>query len=71
MNFDKHQEFSSISLSKGKKKEEENMTSQERSRQNPHRRNIKFLPIYQMTISHQKETFKISDIVSNKTKKMS
>jgi hypothetical protein len=55
MNFDKHREFSSISSSKEKKKEEKKKTtSEERSRRNPHRRNIKFLQIYQMTISHQK-----------------
>ena len=72
MNFDKHRDLSSISSSKEKEKEEKKKTtSEERSRRNPNRRNIKFLQIYQMTISHQKQTHKISDAVSNKTKKMS
>jgi hypothetical protein len=72
MNFDQHREISSISSSKEKEKEEKKKTtSEERSRQNPHQRNIKFLQIYQMTNSHQKQTHKISDSVSNKTKKMS
>ncbi len=42
MNFDQHREISSISSSKEKEKEEkEKTTSEERSRRNPHRRNIK------------------------------
>ena len=72
MNFDQHREISSISSSKEKEKEEKKKTtSEERSRRNPHRRNIKFPQIYQLTNSHQKQTHKISDAVSNKTKKMS
>jgi hypothetical protein len=44
MNFDKHRDLSSISSSKEKKKEEQKKTtSKERSRRNPHRRNIKIL----------------------------
>jgi hypothetical protein len=44
MNFDQHREISSISSSKEKEKEEKKKTtSEERSRRNPHQRNIKFL----------------------------
>jgi hypothetical protein len=73
MNFDKHRDLSSISSSKEKEKEEKKKTtSEERSRRNPHRRNIKISSnLSNDNFSKKKKTYKISDVVSNKTKKMS
>ena len=66
-NIEKSHQFYQVKKSRKKKRKDDFWKKQT----NPHQRNINFLQIYQMTISHQKQTHKISDVVSNKTKKMS